>query len=380
LCRGLFDTPEALNYPFFMEAVPKKTTMRRWITGIAAAAVIILMLYALQGLFTLLFISFIIAYILHPAVDRLERIRFINRTLAMVICLFAILTVIGIFVIVIFPQLIMEFGRFAQQLPENISRISDHLRPWLRQRLDFELPSTFDQFMKQFGGHIRELAPGALGTASDILNPVFSSIRTLFSFFGTLVLVPFFSFFFLRDYARVVETARDMIPVTRRESVVSIFMEIDQTLAGFLRGELMVMITLGVLYSTGLLIVGAPIALGVGLLTGLLCFIPYLGFAIGLIFALLINLLQVGTWTGLLSVLIVYTIVQVLDGFFITPHILGKKVGLHPALVILALIAGGELLGFVGVLAAVPAAAILNIVLKRTLEYYKHSAVYTGEE
>jgi len=363
-----------------MEAVPKKPTLRRWITGVAVAAVIIMMLYALQGLFTLLFISFIIAYILHPAVDRLESIRFISRTFAMVICLFVILIVIGIFVVIIFPQLIMEFGRFAQQLPENISHISDHLRPWLRQRLNFELPSTFDQFMKQFGGHIRELAPGALGTAGDILNPVFSSIKTLFSFFGTLVLVPFFSFFFLRDYARVVETARDLIPVLRRESVVSIFTEIDQTLAGFLRGELMVMITLGVLYSTGLLIVGAPLAVGVGLLTGLLCFIPYLGFAIGLIFALLINLLQVGTWTGLLSVLIVYTIVQVLDGFFITPRILGKKVGLHPALVILALMAGGELLGFVGVLAAVPAAAILNIVLKRTIEYYKHSAVYTGEE
>ncbi len=354
--------------------------VRRWILIALGVTALALFIGAIRGLFTLLFLAFVVAYILHPAVDRLERVRFVHRTTAMVICLVAILLVSGIFVLVLVPQLVFEIGRFMDHLPGDVDRIMSFLRVWFRTNLHVELPHTLGQVMQRIKTEMGDAGPEFWGSASSFVLAVFSNTWSVVIWLVRLLLVPFFAFFLLRDYDRVVGTVRDLIPARQRPTVVDVFHEIDMTLARFLRGELMVMLTLGFLYSVALLIVGAPLSFGLGLLTGVLCIVPYVGFAIGLGLALLVQALQGGTWVDMFQIVAAFFAVQVLDMLFVTPRILGEKVGLHPVWVILALMAGGELFGFLGVLLAVPVAAILNILLRRSLERYKQSALYRGSE
>jgi len=352
--------------------------VRRWLVAAIAVTALFCFICAIKGLFSLLFLSFIVAYIMHPAVDRLERVRFINRTTAMVICLLAVLLLFGVFLLVLLPQLIFEAGRFMDHLPQDLDRILSLLRAWLRTNLHVELPRTLGQVMEklkvQFGG----AGPEFWGSASNFVLVVFSNTWSAVMWVVRLLLVPFFAFFLLRDYAKVVGTVRDLIPEKQRPAVVDVFSEIDVTLARFLRGELVVMLVLGLFYSVALLIVGAPLSFGIGLLTGLLCIVPYVGFAIGLLLALLVSVLQGGTWVDGIQIVVAFFSVQVLDMLFVTPRILGQKVGLHPVWVILALLAGGELFGFLGVLLAVPVAAIVKILTFRAVDRYKQSATYRG--
>jgi predicted PurR-regulated permease PerM len=193
---------------------------------------------------------------------------------------------------------------------------------------------------------------------------------------GTLVLVPVVLFYTLLDYHAFKQRFETLIPRRWHAQTTAILAEIDALLAQFLRGQLSVMLALAVYYSAALALAGFATALPIGLLTGLLSFIPYVGFAIGLALALLAALLQFDALYGVIAVAIVYGVGQLVESFFLTPRLVGERIGLHPIAVIFALLAFGHVFGFFGVLLALPASAALLVALRRLKQAYVASDFY----
>jgi predicted PurR-regulated permease PerM len=200
------------------------------------------------------------------------------------------------------------------------------------------------------------------------------------SFFMMLVLIPFFSFYFMRDYARIVAWLRDQIPPRHKDFVVNLFREIDDVLSHFIRGQMGVCLVMGTLYAVSLRLWGVEKGIAIGVITGILNIIPYVGLATGLVLSLSLSLLEFHGWVPVVGCLVTYSALPLLDNFFVTPRILGQSVGMNPVIIIVSLLVGGQLLGLVGLLIAVPAAAIIRVVGRMALESYRKSAIYQGDE
>jgi predicted PurR-regulated permease PerM len=193
---------------------------------------------------------------------------------------------------------------------------------------------------------------------------------------ATIVLVPVVLFYLLLDWHAMLARLALMVPRRWISLVTSMAVEADSLLAQYLRGQLLVMLVLATYYSVALAIAGFDVALPVGLLTGLLVFIPYIGFGIGLLLAVVAAILQFDGLQGLIAIAIIYGCGQVIEGFYLTPRLVGERIGLHPLAVIFALLAFGQLFGFVGILLALPASAILSVIVKRLREHYLQSPFY----
>jgi len=193
------------------------------------------------------------------------------------------------------------------------------------------------------------------------------------------VLVPFLTFYFLRDWDLLKERVAALVPRDHIGTVSRLAKESDQVLGAFLRGQFSVMVVLGVLYAVGLWAVGLDLGLLIGFIAGLVSFVPYLGPATGVILGVLAALVQYGDWAHVALVLGVFGIGQTIESYVLTPRMVGDKIGLHPVAVVFAIMAGGQLFGFLGVLLALPVAAIANVLLRYAHERYKHSRLYAGE-
>ena len=195
---------------------------------------------------------------------------------------------------------------------------------------------------------------------------------------GNAVLIPVALFYLLMDWERFVHRLVAMVPLRLRSGYDSFTNEADSVLGQYLRGQLLVMLTMAVFYSAGMALFGLDLALPIGIFTGLAMFVPYLGFGIGLILAVLAGLLQFASIKALVMVAVVYGVGQVLESLVLTPRLVGERIGLHPLAVIFALLAFGQLLGFVGVLIALPASAVLLVAMRRLQSSYMASKLYTG--
>jgi hypothetical protein len=193
---------------------------------------------------------------------------------------------------------------------------------------------------------------------------------------ATLLLIPIVLFYVLLDWHTLFARLSENVPRRWIAQVTEIATEVDSLLAQYLRGQLLVMLLLSAYYSVGLAVAGFDVALPVGLLTGLLVFIPYIGFGVGLLLAIVAAVLQFDTAHGLIAVAIVYGLGQFIESFYLTPRLVGERIGLHPLAVIFALLAFGQLFGFVGVLLALPASAILLVVFGRLRRHYLNSSFY----
>jgi predicted PurR-regulated permease PerM len=193
---------------------------------------------------------------------------------------------------------------------------------------------------------------------------------------GNAVLIPVALFYLLLDWKRFVARVLELVPPRARPAFDSFTDEADQVLGQYLRGQLLVMLTMGVFYSAGLALFGLDLALPIGLFTGLAMFVPYVGFGIGLVMALVAGLLQFAGVKALIMVAAVYGSGQVIEGFYLTPRLVGERIGLHPLVVIFALLAFGQLFGFVGVLVALPASAVLLVAIRRVRAGYIRSGLY----
>lgn len=346
---------------------PQRTALA-W-AGVAFA--LILLLWLLSPVLAPFIAALVLAYALAPVVQALVDRR-TPRALAvlMVEMLFgmALLTL----VLLVLPILSKELPALREQIPALAKLANDKLSPWLAEhgiymQLD---PASIKAFvLKYLDANFEEWLATALSSAR--IGGSF-----LLAFIGNAVLLPVVLFYLLDDWPGLVERIRALVPPAARDSVGSFLDECDQTLGQYLRGQLLVMGALAIFYSVGLALARFDLALPIGVFTGLAVFIPYLGFGLGLVLALLAGLLQFASLYGVVAVAIVFGIGQLLESFVLTPRFVGERIGMSPLMVIFALLAFGHLLGFVGVMIALPLSAVAAVAVKRLHKAYLASSLF----
>ena len=356
-----------------MELTP---TQKRVLTWLAIALLVFLALRALGPVLTPFLVAAVFAYVLAPLVGRLCELakgRF-PRILAVTIVELMLILAIALLVLLIGPVLSKELPQVKDQLPGLFDKLDGVVRPWLR---DWGIFVALDL------ASLKQHALDYLTTNySDAVSSLFSSLRlggsVALVVIANVLLIPVALFYLLLDWKTFTQRLFDLVPPRMRPGVHSFTHEADLVLGQYLRGQLLVMLTMAIYYSTGLALFGLDLALPIGVFTGLAMFVPYVGFGIGLIVALLAGLLQFASAKAFVMVAVVYGSGQVLEGFFLTPRLVGERIGLHPLAVIFALLAFGQLFGFVGVLVALPASAVLLVGVRRLRASYVGSRLYQG--
>lgn len=313
------------------------------------------------------------AYVFNPVVTALER-RKVERTWGTTIVFVgSTLALVGAVL-----YLIPVFREEAAKLPDFFSRASTQVVPRLEVLLGLSLPEFVSQRTAELGSQASELLQSAGPTAARLVASFAGNTARFVTTLLGLSVVPVLGFFFLQDYPRLVGLVKQLVPRRAVGLVSRRFAEVDEVLSAFVRGQLTVGAILSVIYGSGLAIGRVDMAIVIGVIAGFGNMVPYLGTALGLVLALLGLMLS---WQGPWQLVVVagtFVVAQLAEGLIITPRVVGEKVGLTPVTVILAILAFGELFGFVGILLAVPVSAILKVVLRVVVARYQKMAVYTG--
>jgi predicted PurR-regulated permease PerM len=290
-----------------------------------------------------------------------------------------VLVVLGVLLLIV-PILAKELPLMKEQVPVLLDSINTSVKPFLAQfgvHFSMDVASIKAFVMKYLNANFEDAFPSVLASVK-----IGGSVAM--ALIGNAFLVPVALFYLLMDWDAFVGKARDLIPPRLRGATDSFMAEADAVLGQYLRGQLLVMLLLAVFYSVGLALFGLDLALPIGVFTGLAVFVPYLGFGIGLVLAIFAGLLEFAATAGvpyvLLMVSVVYGLGQLVESFFLTPQLVGERIGLHPLAVIFALLAFGQLFGFVGVLIALPASAVLLVAIRRVRTGYLESGLYRGEK
>lgn len=352
------------------------STQKRTSAWLLIAALTILALWFLGPVLTPFVIAAVMAYVLTPLVNRVDALGKgkMPRVLAVLLVeIFFILLLVSILLLIV-PIFAKEIPLLREQLPLLADRLNNSIVPWLAK---FGINVSLD------AGSVKSFAVKYLSANfEEMFSNVLTSLRlggsVALALLGNLVLIPVALFFLLKDWHSFVRRILELVPPKVRPAYDSFIDESDQVLGQYLRGQLLVMGILAVYFSVALGVFGFDLAVPVGVFTGLAFFIPYLGFGLGLLLALLAGLLQFGGWYGVLVVAGVYGFGQLFESFFLTPRMVGERVGLHPLVVIFALLAFGQLLGFLGVLIALPASAVLLVAIRRVKAGYMLSKLYNG--
>jgi predicted PurR-regulated permease PerM len=342
-----------------------------WI-GVALLAVVIFWLLA--PVLAPFMVAAVLAYVLNPLVLQLVRVSGgrVPQLLAVVLVEgVALLALLGI-VLLLVPILVREWPLLQQQIPLLFDKLDDFLKPWLA-KMGFAVSLDLSEIKRQLLAYLS-------ANREDWWAPLMSSLKVggsaALAVLGFVVLVPVALFYFLQDWSKLVKNLTELVPPVWRQDFDSFMHECDTVLGEYLRGQLLVMLCLAVYYTVGLWLFGLELALPIGVFTGLAVFVPYLGFGLGLLLALLAGFLQLAPGQAVLMVAVVYGLGQLIESFVLTPRLVGERIGLHPLTVILSLMAFGQLMGFVGVLIALPASAVLLVALRRLRMRYFSSGLY----
>ena len=364
-CLGARPSPAPPDMP-----IPTTPDQRQTLMWLAVGILLIVMLTLLGPVLTPFVAAGIIGYILNPGVDAMTA-RGLPRAIATLIAIAAVGLLIAAIVLIVLPVLGEELPVLRQRLPILLDRIDGSVGSWLRQmgmggRLD----------LASIQAIITDKLAASDGFSTALLNWLRVGGTAVIGWAATLFLIPIVLFYVLLDWHPLFARIGETVPRRWIAQVTEMAQEVDSLLAQYLRGQLLVMLLLASYYSVGLAVAGFDVALPVGLLTGLLVFIPYIGFGVGLLLAIVAAVLQFDTAHGLIAVAIVYGLGQFIESFYLTPRLVGERIGLHPLAVIFALLAFGQLFGFVGVLLALPASAILLVVFGRLRRHYLDSGFY----
>ena len=344
---------------------------RRW-QLLAIVLVIGGLLWILRPVLTPFAIAAMLAYLGDPLADRLERLR-CNRTLATSIVFVVIVLVLVGAMVLLVPLIQRQVVHLIAALPGYGEWIRTGLFPWLQRNLN--LPQDFfniDSILANIRAHI-----GSVGNlAAVVLGYATRSSLTIIGWITSLVLIPVVTFYLLRDWDVMVAKIDGLLPRTYQPTIARLARESDAVLGAFVRGQLLVMIALGLFYGIALWAIGLDVGPLIGMIAGLVSFVPYLGFITGLFASLIAALVQYHDWQHLALVLVVFGIGQVLEGYVLVPKLVGDKIGLHPVAVIFAVLAFGQLFGFLGVLLALPVSSVLMVLLRYAHERYTASALY----
>ena len=311
-----------------------------------------------------------------PVVDRLERMGRSRNTAVMLV--FGVMSVLVLLALVVLVPLVeAQIVTLFESLPHYRDWFVGTVLPWLERRTGLELLAWLDP--ERLFQLVRAHWDQAGGAAATMLGYLSRSGFALLGWIANIVLLPVLTFFFLRDWDLFVGRVAALVPRDHAETVSRLAMESSAVLGAFLRGQLLVMLVLGVLYGIGLSLVGLNLGILIGIVAGVLTFVPYLGPATVILLGGIAALVQYGDWQHLLGVLAVFSVGQVIESYWLTPKLVGDRIGLHPVAVIFAVLAGGQLFGFLGMLLALPVAAIANVLLRYAHERYTRSRLYAGE-
>jgi predicted PurR-regulated permease PerM len=346
---------------------------RQTLSWLAIALLAMVFLWLLGPVLTPFVIAMVFAYALHPAVEAMVRRR-VPRVLAVTVIELAAIGAVLAVLLLIVPVMAKELPLLREQIPLLADRLNHGLSPWLSQygiHVSLDTASIKNFVLKYLDANLEDWITRALNSARLGGSIVLAVV-------GNAFLVPVVLFYLLMDWPNLIQRMAALVPPRMRESVNGFVTECDSVLGQYLRGQLLVMLILAAYYSIGLTLFGFDLGLPVGTFTGLAVFIPYLGFGLGAFLALLTGILQFASWYPVVAVAVVYGIGQVIESFFLTPRLVGERIGMNPLAVIFALLAFGQLFGFVGVLVALPLSALLVVAVRRLRAAYLESRLYRG--
>lgn len=345
-------------------------------TGAAVAffGLLIWMMMALESVTTLLMVSFFIAYILDPLVGRIESLGIGRPLVILLILLFVLALVTGALVILI-PAILGEIYDFAAKTPKYVNELSG-LALNIAQKLDVKIPTDWNEVTPVIIEKARQLIPKLADPASRVVASIFMSTFSILSALVHALLVPVIAYYLLISFEGFNSQITDLIPPYTRKPIMDKLKEIDRVLAAFVRGQLTIAVILGILYTIGFTLIGIDLAIVLGISCGLLWIIPYMGTVVAIVMGSAMAVAKYGDFIHVVYVWVWIGIVQLFEAYVLTPRIVGKAIGLHPVAYILALIVGANLFGFVGMLVAIPVAAVLRVILLSALEAYRRSPLY----
>ena len=329
-------------------------------------------IYLLSPVLSPFLVAALLAYLGDPITDRLEG-RGMPRTLAVII-VFSLMFLMGLILLfILIPLLQDQISSLRDRLPQLINWLQNRALPWVTSTLGMEGSGfNLDAVRKTITENWHDMS-SLLGI---VLGKIGHSGQFLLSWLAYLVLVPVVTFYLLRDWDILVDNVRGLIPKRYEPTVTGLVQECDAVLAEFLRGQLLVMLSQGLIYSIGLWIVGLEFALLVGMLAGLVSFIPYLGAIVGIGTAGILGYLQFHDVIHMVFIALVFGIGHMMEGMVLSPMLVGDRIGLHPVAVIFAVMAGGQLFGFIGILLALPVAAVVMVILRHVHGRYLQSGIY----
>ena len=347
------------------------TQSNRWF-WLTIAIVSMVLLYFLAPILLPFVSGALLAYLGDPIVDRLEKFK-ISRTLSVVVVFFvAFLFILPIFFFLV-PLIESQIKLLIAKMPSYIDWTMVNLEPKLKDTFGISIPALE---VEQLKATFADQFSNAGGFFKSLIRTVSHSGMVVAGWAANIFLIPVIAFYLLRDWDNLVDYIHDLLPRSVEPTVSRLAKESDNVLGAFLRGQMLVMLALGTIYAIGLKLVGLEFSLLIGMLAGLLSFIPYMGLVVGIVVAGVAIMLQTHDPMNLMWVALVFIIAQLIEGTLLTPLLVGDRIGLHPVAVIFAVLAGGQLFGFFGILLALPVFAVLAVIMRHFHKTYKDSHLY----
>lgn len=339
-----------------------------------ALGLFLLFLFTFRTILLPFVAGMILAYALDPVADWMEA-RGFGRLGATVLILLVFLILLILGTLALGPILLSQLSELVRGLPGIIEQAQD----LLGLAVNNEIAEFFGLDADSIRGSVREMLGSGAQIFSTFVQSVWSGGRALANIASLMVVTPFVAFYLLRDWKKVEAWVDDLLPREHADEIRKLGTRIDAKVAAFVRGQLLVGLILGTFYAVGLMAVGLNYGLLIGMISGMLSFVPYLGFAVGFALSAIVSLVQFSPdWVWPAVTIGIYLAGQFLEGYVLYPRILGSRVGMHPVWLFFSLFAFGYLLGFVGLLVAVPAAAAVGVLFSYAIERYRASPMYTG--
>lgn len=347
------------------------TKEHRWLFWSLILITFCALTYILRSVLLPFVAGIVLGYLLDPWASFFEK-KGMNRTLAT-------LLVLGIAILIFIPVIALFLGIVNEQLASFLNALPHYISSFTRKAEPVILELQ-DKFPSLDSEKIRAYIRSAIGDNFKLFGVLLKNILTksfaLINLLSLLLITPVVTFYMLRDWDSFTKKVNSLLPRKSKKSIQKAAREIDRTLSGFIRGQISVCILLGIYYSFGLYIVGLDLGIIVGFIAGLISFIPYIGSISGFVISIILALAQFDGWLPILKVVLVFVTGQFIEGNFLTPKLVGDKVGLHPVWIMFALLAGGVLLGFLGLLIAIPVAAVIGVLVRHGIDNYKQSHLY----
>ncbi len=346
--------------------------MLRWLLILTFVVMGWVVLSYLAGVLGPILAALGIAYLLNPVLERMVK-RGVSRSVGAALLLFTFIAIVITAISFAIPAITDQLADFVVKMPTYV----DNLSVWAHDTLGIEIPQEWREYVRS--DHLKETLGASSGPLAKLASAAVGGVFNVLGVMAEALLVPVFSFYFLVDWPNLLRRISHMIPPRRRAEIKEVMREIDRVVAGWIRGQAIVTSILAVLYAIGFTIVGMPLSLPIGLLVGALTVIPFIGTFVGAAIAATVTLASGGSMQTLGLVGAVIIVLHILEAGVLTPKIVGHRVGLSESGALIAVIAGGKLLGFVGVVLAVPIAATVAVLLRYAVRYYEHTSFFGHE-